>query len=141
MKKKGLEALIMAALGVVVIGVSGVIYSTFTTVAAPEGSEQSMSALANVADGTYEAAEMGFGGDVTVQVKVENHVITSIGTDTPSETPELGGAAAPTVAQSIVDAQSLSVDGVSGATLTSNAVLTAVESALAGAGADVDALK
>ncbi|MCD8084712.1 MAG: FMN-binding protein [Clostridiales bacterium] len=135
--KKGLEALIMIVLGVVVIGVSGVICRT----EAPEGNEQSMTALANVADGTYEAAAMGFGGDVTVQVKVENHVITSIATDTPSETAELGGAAAPTVAQSIVDAQSLAVDGGSGATLTSQAVLGAVESALGDAGADVDALK
>ncbi len=141
MKKKGLEALVMLALGVAVIGVSGMIVRTFTTEAAPTGTDQSLTALADVADGTYEAAAMGFGGDVTVQVTVADHVITSIATDTPSETAEIGGMAAPTMAQRIVDAQSLGVDGVSGATLTSTAVLSAVESALSQAGADVEALK
>lgn len=98
-------------------------------------------ALEAVADGTYEGSAQGFGGEVTVQVTVANHAITDIQVDTPNETAEIGGAAAPRLAERIVEGQSLMVDAVSGATVTSSGVLAAVETALAGAGADVEALK
>ena len=50
------------------------------------------------------------------------------------ETPEIGQAAAPQVAASIVAAQSWQVDDVSGATRTSRAVRKAARDALAEAG-------
>lgn len=57
------------------------------------------------------------------------------------ETPTIGQAAAPKLAQTILDYQSLKVDSISGATVTSTAVLTAVEKALSQSGADVNAWK
>lgn len=92
--------------------------------------------------GTYEAAEKGFGGDVTVTVTVdESGKVTAVDVAADGETPDLGGKAAPKMAQAILDSQSLAVDTVSGATITSQAVLTATEAALSQAGIDVAAWK
>ena len=92
--------------------------------------------------GTYTAMEKGFGGDVTVEVIIEDEgKISKINVIADAETPDIGGAAAPKVAQGVVDTQSLGIDSVSGATVTSTAVLNAIEAALKEAGADVEALK
>ena len=92
--------------------------------------------------GKYTATEKGFGGDVTVNVTIaENGNIESIDVTADSETPDIGGKAAPQLAETIVTNQSLAVDTVSGATVTSTAVLTAITNALTEAGADIDALK
>lgn len=73
----------------------------------------------------------GYGGDVKVEVKVDkSSKITEIKVDAPDETPTIGGEAAPKVAQSIKEQQSLKVDTVSGATVTSKAVIEAVKNAL-----------
>ena len=66
---------------------------------------------------TYTASAKGFGGDVTVNVTVEDGKITAVDATGISETPALGGAAMPELAQAIVDAQTPYVDTVSGATL------------------------
>lgn len=80
---------------------------------------------------TYDGKAQGYGGEITVQVAVDSDgKITQIAVESPNETPTIGGEAAPKVAQSIVDNQSLKVDAISGATVTSNAVIEAVHSAL-----------
>lgn len=92
--------------------------------------------------GTYTATESGFGGDVTVNVTIsDDGKISSIDVTADSETPSIGGEAAPKLAKTIVDTQSLAVDTVSGATYTSTAVIDAVTAALTEAGADIKALK
>ena len=92
--------------------------------------------------GTYTATESGFGGDVTVNVTISDEgKISSIDVTADSETPTIGGEAAPKLAKTIVDTQSLAVDTVSGATYTSTAVINAVTAALTEAGADIKALK
>ncbi len=107
-----------------------------------ETSVETSSGNSSVKAGTYTAVEKGFGGDVTVTVTVaEDGAVSSIDVAAESETPAVGGKAAPKLAQSIVDSQSLGVDAVSGATVTSTAVLTAVENALSQAGMDVNAWK
>lgn len=93
-------------------------------------------------EGTYEATEKGFGGDVTVKVTVDKDgKVTAVDVTADSETPDLGGKAAPKIAQDILDHQSLAVDTVSGATITSQAVLAAAEAALSEAGIDVESWK
>ncbi len=80
---------------------------------------------------TYDGKAQGYSGEVTVQVAVDSDgKITQIAVEAPNETPAIGGEAAPKVAQSIVDKQSLKVDVISGATVTSKAVIEAVGSAL-----------
>lgn len=79
----------------------------------------------------YEGKAEGYGGEVKVQVAVDgNDKITQISVDAPNETPTIGGEAAPKVAQSIVDKQTLNVDTISGATVTSKAVIEATRAAL-----------
>lgn len=93
-------------------------------------------------EGSYEATEKGFGGDVTVKVTVgKDGKVTAVDVTADSETPDLGGKAAPKIAQDILDHQSLAVDTVSGATITSQAVLAAAEAALSKAGIDVESWK
>lgn len=80
-------------------------------------------------------AASGFGGNVTATVSIdETGVITDVTVEAPNETEGIGSVAAPKVAESIVEAQSVNVDTVSGATLTSNAVIEAVTNALTEAG-------
>lgn len=92
---------------------------------------------ASLADGTYTASEQGCLSEVavTVTVTVTGGKVTNVAIDASGETPELGGAAAETLADELTKAGSTAgVDAVSGATLTSNAVFTAMDSCLAQAG-------
>lgn len=88
---------------------------------------------ASLADGTYTASEQGCLSEVAVTVT--GGKVTNVAIDASGETPELGGAAAETLADELTKAGSTAgVDAVSGATLTSNAVFTAMDSCLAQAG-------
>lgn len=85
--------------------------------------------------GTYTAVGSGFGGDVTAEIVVgKNGGIESVTLTGDGETPTIGGAALPTLQQQVLDAQSAEIDGVSGASLTSGAVKSAVAKALSQAG-------
>ena len=72
--------------------------------------------------GTYEGTARGYGGDVTVTVTLTEYGIDDITVSAPDETPEIGQAAAVQLSREIWRNQSHSVDSVSGATMTSNAV-------------------
>ena len=101
----------------------------------------SISAFA-MTDGTYTAAAMGMDGDVTVELTVEGDAITDVKVDVSGETPGIGAELGDTVIQQILDAQSAEIDGVAGATVSSDAVRAAVTDALAqasGEAADTDA--
>ncbi|MBR3239526.1 MAG: FMN-binding protein, partial [Oscillospiraceae bacterium] len=84
--------------------------------------------------GTYTAEATGM-GTVKVSVTVDENAITEVVLDTAGETPEIGGAATEELTSQVMAAQGPAIDGVSGATLTSNAVSTAVADALAQAAA------
>ena len=88
---------------------------------------------------TVSVTEAGFGGDVTVTLTVEDGKVTNVEIVGLSETADLGGKAMPAMAKAILEAQSPYVDAYSGATMTSNAVLTAAEKAFAEAGIAVEA--
>lgn len=83
--------------------------------------------------GTYEASVQGFGGEVKVSVTIgEDGGLTDISiVDCSTETDTIGQAAAPQIAQAMLEAQSAEADAVSGATLTSQAVKEAVLECLA----------
>lgn len=94
------------------------------------------------ADGkTVSAKAPGYGGEITVEVTVGGDKISNVKVETPKETPEIGGEAAKKIADEIVKKQSLAIDAVSGATITSDAVLKAAEEALKEAGMDTEGLK
>lgn len=81
-------------------------------------------------DGTYEGTAEGFGGDITVQVKVSNGKIASITiVSAEDETPSyLSQAEA--VIDKMIKAQSPAVDVVSGATYSSTGIINATSQAL-----------
>ncbi len=84
--------------------------------------------------GTYEATAQGFGGEVKAAVTVDEKAITAIEITGADETPALGGAAMPAMAEAYVGkADAEAVDGMTGATVTSKAVKEAVGKALAAA--------
>ena len=80
--------------------------------------------------GTYTGEGEGFGGTVTVTLTVDENAITAVEINAESETPAVGGAAAEELKEQVLAAGSAEIDGVSGATLTSNAVKAAVTDAL-----------
>ncbi|HBD85991.1 MAG TPA: FMN-binding protein [Clostridiales bacterium] len=83
--------------------------------------------------GTQEATAQGM-GQVKVTITFENGVVTACDADVSQETAGIGQTAGPTLTQAIVDNNSPVVDGVSGATMTSNAVMTAAKACFDAAG-------
>ena len=101
------------------------------------GCGKSDSAAGVYTPGIYSASERGYGGDVTVTITVDADKITDVKVEGPGETESIGGAALETLASSILDAQSAEIDGVAGATLTSDAAKTAAAAAIEAAKGNV----
>ena len=91
--------------------------------------------------GTYTATAQGMNGEVTVSVTFDNSSIKKITIDKHQETVGISDAAIKQIPEQIIKMQSLAVDSVSGASVTSKAILSAVSSAVEQAGGDVDTLK
>ncbi|MFI3284728.1 MAG: flavocytochrome c [Erysipelotrichaceae bacterium] len=82
--------------------------------------------------GTYTGTATGFGGEVTAEVTVSDSAITSVVLTGEGETAGIGSTVIDTFGEKFVAAQSAEVDALSGATVTSNAVMEAVAAALEG---------
>ena len=91
--------------------------------------------------GTYEAEGTGIGGAVKVAVTVSETAIEKVEVLAHSETAGICDPAIERIPAAIAEKQSLAVDTVAGATITSKAILEAAEAALTAAGADIEALK
>lgn len=85
-------------------------------------------------DGTYTATTLGRNGDVTVQVKIANNKIADVKVLNWSETHPVADLPKTKVPADIVKNQSTNVNNVSGATLTTFAIKTAVQDCLKQAG-------
>ena len=90
--------------------------------------------------GSYTAEAQGIFVPVKVTVRVSENEIETVLVDATGETPELGGIAAEKMAMAIMNAQTPNVDSVSGATVTSAAIIAAATDALKQAGADIAVL-
>ena len=90
--------------------------------------------------GTYKAEAQGLLSKVTVSITVDSKEITGVEIDASGETAELGGVAATMMTETIMKAQTPNVDTVSGATVTSKAIIEAATQALTEAGADIAVL-
>ena len=90
----------------------------------------SLTAIGAAEATTFTATAQGFGGDVTAVVTLEDLRITACELTGEQETAEIGGKALPELEAQVVKAGSAEIDGVSGATLTSNAVKAAVRDCL-----------
>lgn len=92
--------------------------------------------------GTYTASARGMQSDVTVTIEVDETSILSATVNADGETETIGKAAADTLAEQILSVQNQNIDGVSGATKTTDAVRKACESCIAQAkGIDVSLLQ
>ncbi len=81
---------------------------------------------------TLTGTAEGFGGEVKVTVTVNGDDITAVEAVGEGETPGIGSEAIDKIPSLIVEADSTKVDVVAGATVTSNAIIEAVNNALAG---------
>ncbi len=90
--------------------------------------------------GEYEGSASGFGGDVVATVTLNETGIESITVVGDSETAGIGTTALEQVAPMIVATQTVDVDAISGATVTSDAIEAAVLAALEVAGVTADDL-
>ncbi|MFZ7120201.1 MAG: FMN-binding protein [Eubacteriaceae bacterium] len=90
----------------------------------------------SITSGSYTGTATGFHGalEVTTRVDEDGKIIdVTVGENT--ETKGVGTVAIEQIPQSIIDAQSLDVDSVSGATVTSEGIINAVANSLEVAGA------
>ncbi len=79
---------------------------------------------------TLEAAAQGMDGDVTVEVVADDEYIYSVEVVDHNETPGIGTIPVEEIPSQIYDYQTVEVDSVSGATITSDAIKNAVKTAL-----------
>lgn len=94
--------------------------------------------------GTYEGEEDGFAGSespIHVSVTLSADAIENIEFTADGETPTVGGAALPLLVESVLAAQSTDIDAISGATITSDGFIAAVNEALTAAGVDPASLE
>ena len=106
------------------------------TFGAPTEAPEPVTPAGELKDGTYEAEGKGIGGKVPVTVAVEGGKVASVTVGENSETQGIGSKAVEQLPEAIVAANGTAgVDGVSGATITSKAIFSAVEDAMAQASA------
>ncbi len=95
---------------------------------------------ADSSDGVYEGVGEGKGGDLKVEVKIEDLKITDIKILEESETAGYA-ASLSTLINDVIKYNSTDVDTVSGSTLSSNGLMEAIQDALDKAGIDPKDLK
>ncbi len=96
----------------------------------------SMGAIAEGERVTATGSGKGIDGDVVVQVEADATTLYSIEVLEQNETPGIGSVAVEQLPGAMVEANSILVDGISGATVTSDAIKTGVREALTSAGLD-----
>ena len=90
--------------------------------------------------GTYEGSGTGKNGSIKVSVEVSNDSIKKVDILEQNETPSIAKDALEKIPQDIVKEQSLAIDTISGATITSQGILDAVKDALSSSGVDMNKL-
>ena len=93
------------------------------------------------ATGDFTGTAKGFGGDVTVTLTLTDGKITGCTAEGADETEGVGSKAIEQLPAAIAESGSIAVDGVSTATITSNAIKEAAAAALTAAGLNADDYK
>lgn len=93
-------------------------------------------AVSAMTPGTYSATVPARNGEMTVEVTVDANAIKDVRVTKHEETPGIGSLAIDALPKNMVELQSAAVDGVTGATVTSDALKRGVEEALKKAGAN-----
>lgn len=90
-------------------------------------------------NGTFEGKAYGNNGWLTVEVNIKDNKITDIKTPGQRETKYLGDTAIREIGKDVLQYQTLNVDNIAGATVTSTALKTAIAQAIEKAGGDIAA--
>lgn len=85
----------------------------------------------DLADGVYKGTGTGYAGDITVSVQIKDKQIVAIDILSSSDDAAFFNRAK-AVIDRIIESQTLNVDTVSGATFSSNGIISAVKNALTG---------
>lgn len=91
--------------------------------------------------GNYTSTTDGFGGPVTLEFVLSENTIESVTVVESSETLGIGQLALEKLTAQAVEYQSIGLDSVSGATVTSTAFFAVAEDCLSQAGGDLETLK
>ena len=125
MKNKMTRNVILMAVVTVIMAVALSLYIQNT------GTVPAADNAASLTDGIYTSSAQGCLSDVTVKVTVTGGRVTGVEIDASGETPELGGTAAKALAAALLKTGSTAgVDAVSGSTMTSQAIFTAMDDCL-----------
>lgn len=92
-------------------------------------------------NGTFEGKAYGNNGWLTVEVNIKDNKITDIKTPRQRETKYLGDTAIREIGKDVLQYQTLNVDNIAGATVTSTALKTAIAQAIEKAGGDIAAFQ
>ena len=131
MKKNQIRKSVAALAMAVVVGVSLLGY----------GCGSKSASTAGGVSGDFTGTAKGMGGDVTVTLTLEDGKITGCTAEGKDETPGIGTLALEQLPAQIAETGSIAVDGVSTATITSNAIKEAAAAALTAAGLNADDYK
>ena len=98
---------------------------------AASGSAAASGAAGTYIPGTYEGTAEGISSTVKVTMTFSDSAVTDVVVDTSGETASYGAAAADQLKEQLLAAGSAEIDGVSGSTVTSEAVMKAAKSCFA----------
>ena len=87
---------------------------------------------------SYTGTDQGMGGEVSVTLTIENGVITDCVATGDKETDGIGSVVIAQFPAQVVEGNTINLDAVSGATITSNAFIEAAKAALTAAGLNPD---
>ncbi|SMC81964.1 FMN-binding protein [Papillibacter cinnamivorans] len=129
--KKGIKILLIVCIVAAALAITGTVVMRRIqgNLDALKTTEIPRTDLQRIEDGTYTGRYSVFPVSATVEVTVENHVITGIRL---VEHKNGKGQAAESIPGEVVRTQSLQVDAVSGATYSSKVILLAIADALDG---------
>ena len=102
-----------------------------STSTAASGSAAASGATGTYIPGTYEGTAEGISSTVKVTMTFSDSAVTDVVVDTSGETASYGAAAADELREQLMAAGSAEIDGVSGSTITSDAVMKAAKSCYA----------
>ena len=126
MKKTQMKQIIAAVVLVVIAAVALLVYNA--------GKKPAAATTGEGATGEFTGTAQGFGGDVSVTLTLTDGKITGCTAEGASETQGVGSKAIEQLPGEIAESGSIAVDGVSGATITSDAIKEAAAAAITAAG-------
>ena len=110
---------------------SGVTAGALAACNAASSSTAASGATGTYIPGTYEGTAEGISSTVKVTMTFSDSAVTDVVVDTSGETASYGAAAADQLREQLMAAGSAEIDGVSGSTITSDAVMKAAKSCYA----------